>query len=337
MEVVVHGDLIQAADGAGFRAFAMGDHGIVEQAKLFHPNHLTALVDGALLWRFASIVVAQKHLADISKKLANIERGVSTIAQFQNDEQKSKIVGALDYLRQAREALVAGERSQAVKMMLEPIERDMGAIQRHVEESFHRRLGEPIKNEHHLGYESLSGGFQQKLDGLEDLLKTHRLAGLTRVAALRVLAAYPGEHALKTARSVAIAESAERCEKMAVEAEDALKSQTEGWSGAGERVGNVVVRGGKEFLRKTLPGVLYEEIFSEAGGTESLTPALDKAKSVAQAKAHHFCITGRDAAKKLAKACVLTSQAALEVTKPERFIVEWGNRGPVSVQHVTAD
>lgn len=342
MEVVIHGDLIPSADSAGFRAFAIGDHGIVEQAKLFDPNHLTALVDGALLWRFVSIAVAQKHLADISERLANIERGISMIAQFQNDEQKSKIVGSLDYLRQTTESLAGGERSQAVKMILESIEREMGGIQRHIEESFHRRLDEPIKDKNYLGYESLSSGFQRKLDDLESFLKRHQLAGLTRVAALRVLAAYPGESALKMARAAAISESAERCKRMAVGAEDALKSQTEGWSGDGERARSVVVRRGKKVLRMTLPGALYEVVtgkgmFSEIGGTESLTPELDKAKSLAQAKAHHFSVTERDAASKLANACALTSQLALEVTKPERFLVEWGNGEPVSVQHAMAD
>ena len=59
--------------------------------------------------------------------------------------------------------------------------------------------------------------------------------------------------------------------------------------------------------------------------------------TVAQAKAHQFSINGRDAARKLVGACALTSQSALGATKPERFLVEWGNKEPVSVQHAMAD
>jgi len=334
MEVLIHGDLIPAADSIGFRAFAIGDRGIVEQAKLLNPNNLTALVDGALLWRFASIVVAQKHLADISRRLANIEKGISAIIQFQGDEQKSKIVGSLDYLRQVNGALTAGERSEGVKTMLEHIDRDMGGIQRHIEESFHRRLGEPIKGDYR-GYKSLSSGFQKKLDDLEESLKTHQLAGRTRVAALSVLATYPGENALKSARSAAIMESVKRCKEMVDHAESDLYSQTECWSGTNERIENDALRRGKKVLRT--PQRLYEavtgrEIFPDKDDAGSLTPKLDAAKEMARAKAHKLADMEREAADELAKACFLTDRTVLEAATPVRFLVEWGQGRPLSVR-----
>ena len=62
----------------------MDDNGIVEQSRLFEPSRLTALVDVALIWRLASIVVAQKYLADISATLRNIEKGISSISECVN-------------------------------------------------------------------------------------------------------------------------------------------------------------------------------------------------------------------------------------------------------------
>lgn len=51
MEVEIHGDLTQAADGVGYRAFAIGDSGIKEHARLFNLDGLNALVDAVAIWR----------------------------------------------------------------------------------------------------------------------------------------------------------------------------------------------------------------------------------------------------------------------------------------------
>lgn len=90
------------------------------------------MIDVAAVWRLASIVVGQKHLADISATLERIQKSVSDIANFQRDEQSSKIESAYDYLRQVQHALSCGERENAVRHRLESIEGEMDAIQRHM-------------------------------------------------------------------------------------------------------------------------------------------------------------------------------------------------------------
>jgi hypothetical protein len=67
MEVVINGDLVRAADGHGFRAIAMGAKGVREHARLFEVKNLQNVVNAAAVWQIASVLVAQKHLADISK------------------------------------------------------------------------------------------------------------------------------------------------------------------------------------------------------------------------------------------------------------------------------
>ena len=70
MEVVVDGTLARAADGSGLLPFVRGPNGrIVEQARLFDAANLQRMVSAAALWQVASVIVAQKHLADISGRL----------------------------------------------------------------------------------------------------------------------------------------------------------------------------------------------------------------------------------------------------------------------------
>lgn len=66
MEVVINGDLVQASDGDGLRAFAMESGHIKEHARLFDVQKLQNAINAAAIWQVASVVVAQKHLANAS-------------------------------------------------------------------------------------------------------------------------------------------------------------------------------------------------------------------------------------------------------------------------------
>ncbi|MDV2467513.1 hypothetical protein QR674_00720 [Acinetobacter chinensis] len=92
MEVVVNGSLVQAADGNGLRAFVQGADGkIIEHARLYNADTLSNIVNVGAVWQIASIIVAQKHLADISQKLDNLKDGIERIQDFQQTERKSSI------------------------------------------------------------------------------------------------------------------------------------------------------------------------------------------------------------------------------------------------------
>lgn len=331
MEVAIRGDLIPAADGSGFRAFAIGNNGIVENAKLFSPDRLTALVDSAVLWRFASIVVAQKHLADISRLLANIEKGVAAIADFLRDEQGAKIEAALSYLKSAEAALEDGDRSSAIRIKLHDIGLDMDGMQRHVEKSFFRRLSEQVKDEAWIGYESLSSGFEKKLNGLSDLLKMHRLATLTRIAALRLLASYQGEDAWKKSQSAAIAESIGRYKDMGKSLEGALNTQVSDWSGTGEALRDAFIEGAKLPLKIVHRIRSGKPVFDQADEF-GRTPELDRAKADAKAKVNALVKEEHSIGRKLEKACSSTERIALEPAESTHYLVEWGQSAPLSVR-----
>ena len=93
MAVQLAGDLTKAADGVGFRAWTVNEFGIKEHAKLFSPSQLNGFIGGAAIWQIASIAVAQKHLADINRKLEDIGREIGKIVKHQEDERLSKILG----------------------------------------------------------------------------------------------------------------------------------------------------------------------------------------------------------------------------------------------------
>ena len=335
MEVVLNGDLIQAADGSGFRAFAMGDDGILAQAKLFDPGHLTSLMNGAVLWRLASIAVAQKHLADISWALSNIEKGVSAIAVVQRSAQASKIEAAFGYLKQASAALADGDRNQAVRMKLEHVEAVMDAIQRTIEKLFEHCLRGSIKDPDLFGYDKLVSGFDGKLGELEGLLKEHRLAYLTRIAALRVLAAYPGERAIKAARASAIRDSLIRYEAMGLGIGGELSEQPGRWTGQAEAIRGTVIEYGKDAVN-LINRALGKNVISVGGSSPGVTPYLDAVKAASRTKALELASRERGIAERLEKACTTTDRIVMAAGTPDRYLVEWGHGQPLSIRSLRA-
>lgn len=344
MEVQIHGDLVRASDGMGFRAFAMGDQGVAEQAKLFEPEHITALIDVAVVWRLASIVVGQKYLADISVTLKNIEKDVSAISQFQRDEQASKIESAYEYLRQAERALSHGERESAVRHRLEAIETDMDAIQRHLAKLFDVRLDTRIKNANLLDYSNIEQGFPEKLQDLQRLLHEHRLAGLTRVGALQILSAFPGEVGLKGARAQVIKEAADRNKSMCESLEMVMIYEVSEWSGRAESVlTNITeVALGQTKVHRWLDNLLLPKSHQSKAKpavnlrspTGSDTPRLDAIKLASAAMIRQLAATEMKRAANLEKACYSMNRLISGNLEPTRCLVEWGESGPVRIRQI---
>lgn len=348
MEVQIHGDLVSASDGMGFRAFAIGDNGIIEQAKLFDAGMLTTLVDIALVWRLASIVVGQKHLSDISATLKSLEQGVTAIGQFQRDEQASKIEAAYEYLRQVERALSNGERESAVRHRLEAIEIEMDSIQRHLSKIFDARLDKRVKHENLMGYSDIEEGFPQKLQELQGIVREYRLAGLTRLGALQMLSAYPGEEGLKVARAEAIKESAERDKLMIDSLGSVMAFEVSQWTGKSESVMTNVTEvamgktkfhkwierqvldafkaAGKEVNRR--PGVTLR------GPSGSDTPKLDALKIASSTMIGALITSERESANAFAKYCSTAELQTLKSSEPMRCVVEWGPTGPLQIRQL---
>jgi len=214
MEVVINGDLVRAKDGLGMRAWAVGTDGkISEHAKLFDSNNLQNVVNAAALWQIASVVVAQKHLADISAKLDDIRKGVEYISHFLNEERRAKVTGTYEYLEQVTYAIGMGELSQATRTKLESCDHELLQIQHHLQHELQRRCMEPISHTEFAGTADLEKKTVAKYEKLNDLAKDIRLTLKTRALAWHVLSLYPGEPSLKKARLEGLLRSASEVDK----------------------------------------------------------------------------------------------------------------------------
>lgn len=217
MEVVVNGDLVRAADGNGLRAFARGAEGIKEHARLFEASKLQNMVNAAAVWQVASVVVAQKHLADISEKLDGIKKGIEGVSRFLDNQRKSRIEATYDYLGQALHAIKGGEMPASVRTELEACERDLAEIQRHLEKEYRQKAEERVEHKEWAGTGDLAKSISNKLDALNEVSNDLKLCLRTRIAAWHVFSLYPGEQQLKSARRKSIEDSIERLQAMAPE------------------------------------------------------------------------------------------------------------------------
>jgi hypothetical protein len=345
MEVHIHGDLVRAADGVGFRAFAMGEKGISEHARLFEPTGLTNLLDVALGWRLASIVVGQKYLSDISATLTTLKGAVAAIAQFQTDEQASKIESAYAYLRDAERSLVNGARDLEVKQILVGIEYEMDTIQRVLSKQFHARLEARVPHGNLMGYADIEAGFPEKLESLRAHLSKHRLAGLTRAGAIQMLAAFPGGKAMWQARAGAVRESAAQHRSMCDELESMMSFEASQWRGKTEAALTTVVSAAKDAVTpstmvsrpamsvfgKLGMGDLVAPYFTRLQRPVSKTPALDRLKSESTDSVRAAANLERLEADKFAKTCSAVDQIIENSDAPTRCLVEWGPYGPVRI------
>ncbi len=202
MEVVIDGPLVRAKDGDGLRAWTTTgpNNTISEHARLYDTDKLNTLVNAAAIWQIASVVVAQKHLADISAKLDQIREAVAGISDFLDRERRAKVTGTYEYLAQAVSVLDKGELSPAIRVELESCERELTQIQHHLQSELQSRWQQPVAHKEMFGTEHLQKDTVSKYEALEGPAKDLRLVLKTRALAWYVLSLYPGEQALKQAR-----------------------------------------------------------------------------------------------------------------------------------------
>lgn len=222
MEVVINGDLVRAADGNGLRPYAMSDGKIVEQARLLEVENLSDMINAAAVWQIASVVVAQKHLADISQKLDELKNGVDNITKFLGSQRRARIESTYEYLRQAYVALEGGDLPLSVRNQLEACERDLLEIQRHLEMEYEQKIAKKVEHSEQFGTEELTKGIGEKIEALESLAADIAICTKTRVAAWHVLSLFPGDPNLKIARKQSIQKSISSFSSLGTKLTDSL-------------------------------------------------------------------------------------------------------------------
>jgi hypothetical protein len=229
MRVVVHGPLEMAGDGQSFFPFARGPDGKISSlARLYDDHGFDQIMGAAMVWQVASVIVAQKHLADISMKLSEIQRGINEIKDFLEAERVTKISSKLSYLKEVHQAIMQGDiPDAAVRNELERAEVELLQIQQHLTEDL-QNLAEGIPRIEHSDWVGTKE-FARNIEGNQRrLYAAHRqwiLCVSARAAIWQVWSAFPGEDQRKVIRKEAILTSIDGFARFLPDAESKMQGK----------------------------------------------------------------------------------------------------------------
>jgi hypothetical protein len=208
MRVLVNGPLANNGDGT-LLPFVRDSHGQISSLARLQEPQLLSLAHAALFWQFASVVVVQKHLADISAQLIKIKAGIDRIYSFLRDQRKAWITGSLGYLDQAVQCIRKGELPSAVRGEMEGIERQLLSVQDHVIEDLLKWVNtiDQLTDEG-IGSKKTCRKLEEHISGLITLCDEWALCTQTPILNWQVLSLFPGQQSWLETRREAIAQSA---------------------------------------------------------------------------------------------------------------------------------
>lgn len=237
MEVFINGPLANVKDGSGFRGFSLGEKGIKEHVVLLNPDKLNQLVNAGMLLNVASAVLAQKHLADISRKLTEIIDAVKEVSVFQTNERKSEIIGAIEYLQQISPSVFEGQCLPSIRQKLEDIELKFSATQIHLLTDI-TDAGNKITQLGNGGFFSsteTTKKIQSQQTNLSERIHEWNLAIAVREQALHLLANAEGNTTLVKQRQQSITHSYQQFNNIIKEVESQLHQKIQGINAVAEQ------------------------------------------------------------------------------------------------------
>ncbi|WP_368528668.1 hypothetical protein [Enterobacter cloacae] len=250
MEVIINGPLASVKDGPGFRGFSLGEKGIKEHAVLLSPDKLSQLVNAGMLLNVASAVLAQKHLADISKKLTEIVEAVREVSAFQNNARKSEIIGAIQYLQQITPVVIEEQCSPAIRQKLEDIEVQFSALQAHLLTDI-TAAGDKVaalKDRGLFGSTEVTNKIQTQQNILDERIHEWDLAMKVRAQALHLLTHAEGNTTLVRHRQQTIVHNYQEFESVVDKVERQVHQRIQGISALTEQ--SNTTNANKVLLRK---------------------------------------------------------------------------------------
>ena len=205
MEVVINGPLLKAKNQDGYRLITR-INGKFSHGTLLDPNRLSTIVNGSALLQLVSAAVAQKHLADISRRLSEIKVSVDKILSFQKNERCAVVKGAVRYFEQVGQAILSGELSESVRHQIEHHEAQLLQLQEHlmVDIRYESQAIQGVKDETMFGSKGMEDAIREHQKLLDDLYQQLLLSIRARVCGWQLLSAYPGEGYLKENRRQSI-------------------------------------------------------------------------------------------------------------------------------------
>lgn len=259
MEVIINGPLASVKDGPGFRGFSLGEKGIKEHAVLLSSDKLSQLVNAGMLLNVASAVLAQKHLADISKKLTEIVEAVREVSAFQNNARKSEIIGAIQYLQQITPVVIEEQCSPAIRQKLEDIEVQFSALQAHLLTDI-TAAGDKVaalKDRGLFGSTEITNKIQTQQKILDERIHEWDLAMKVRAQALHLLTHAEGNTTLVRHRQQTIVHNYQEFESVVDKVERQLHQRIQGISALTEQ--SNTTNANKVLLRKWTTTTLMQQ------------------------------------------------------------------------------
>lgn len=259
MEVIINGPLASVKDGPGFRGFSLGEKGIKEHAVLLNPDKLNQLVNAGMLLNVASAVLAQKHLADISKKLTEIVEAVREVSAFQNNARKSEIIGAIQYLQQITPVVIEEQCSPAIRQKLEDIEVQFSALQAHLLTDI-TAAGDKVaalKDRGLFGSTEITNKIQTQQKILDERIHEWDLAMKVRAQALHLLTHAEGNTTLVRHRQQTIVHNYQEFESVVDKVERQVHQRIQGISALTEQ--SNTTNANKVLLRKWTTTTLMQQ------------------------------------------------------------------------------
>ncbi|TNV54739.1 hypothetical protein FH620_32635 [Corallococcus exiguus] len=179
----------------GIRANVINEKGrVVSQASLDAVSKAGAVT--LAVWQGLAIITAQKFLADIDKRLASIERGISDLKEWLEQERLGGLQGSLTYLKQLAEAVHRSDLTEAdifaFAGQIESIEREAQQTMASLEPPLDQYFVEAQRmNLTGRGLKEHSAAAQGQALVFERRAKEFHLAAFVRGAAIQVRSALP--------------------------------------------------------------------------------------------------------------------------------------------------
>ena len=192
------------------RAFTRDLKGnITEHAKLRTSDDLKKIVNAGVLLQITSVIVAQKHLADITQKLIEIKKEVDNIHQHQKNKRETDMTGAIDYFKQIAPSIMAGELRDAYQYQIEKYEGDLLSIRDHLLKDIQKLNLETrnLKDGDMFGTEGIKTMIEKHQHTLFNLYQQLFLCIRARGCGWQLLLAFPGTEEIAISRKQNIDES----------------------------------------------------------------------------------------------------------------------------------
>lgn len=218
-EVAINGPLIAAKDATGnlieggYRAMSKGADGrFTEHAVLSKPGSLNQAMNAAAVWQIASVVVAQKHLADISQKLDVLETGMNRLDGKIDAKRQGMLMGAIEHLKEISRPILTGDYNATLRQSLEDHAKDLLASRNEVSIVLNKRIAAlpDIKDPDSINADGLASMIRQEMDSIAIHFREWLLSSHARFQAWSLLTAMPGEETLKQERYAQIVADLEK-------------------------------------------------------------------------------------------------------------------------------